>query len=78
MAASPKPSELIETLIALAEEDLKGNLLNRAYNGDTRTVCSYCMYAGDTCDVCPFSGDELDSLRAVLPILKTMELVDAH
>ena len=74
--SNPKPSELIETLLMLMEEDLKGELLT-----DVNNICVACRYGGassTTCDVCPFNGslDIEETLKNILPQIKLMEILD--
>ncbi len=76
--SKPKPSELFETAIMLMEEDENGELLQRDERGNPQTICTMCTYTTETCEVCPFNGDteRVESLRALIPIIKTMELLD--
>ena len=74
--SNPKPSELIETLLMLMEEDLKGELLAEMHN-----ICNHCRYGvanSTTCKVCPFYGsiDREETLKNILPQIKLMEILD--
>ena len=74
--SNPKPSELIETLIMLMEEDKENELLK-----DEDNICGHCRYGGNsstTCRVCPFSGslDREEALKSILPQIKLMEILD--
>ena len=74
--SNPKPSELIETLIMLMEEDKESELLT-----DVNNICVLCRYGGNsstTCRVCPFEGspNREETLKNILPQIKLMEILD--
>lgn len=74
---SKKPSVMIETLIELMELDNNTDLICNDIEGDSDTICNRCKQA-HMCHRCPFEGKDADeeSLRALLPLIKTWELID--
>ncbi|WMM35499.1 hypothetical protein [Vibrio phage PJN101] len=68
---SKKPSVMIETLIKLMELDNNEDLIC------SDTICNRCKQQ-HMCHRCPFEGRDADeeSLRALLPLIKTWELID--
>lgn len=74
---SKKPSVMIETLLHLMMLDENGELLCNDELGERDTLCNRCMH-DQLCNECPFQGASADeeSLRALLPMIKTWELID--
>lgn len=74
---SKKPSVMIETLIELMGLDNNTDLICSDINDDNDTICNRCKQQ-HLCPRCPFEGRDADeeSLRALLPMIKTWELID--